>query len=295
MKWFDYARPNSVPEAVRLLSEAGDRARMLAGGTDLLVQLRAGRKEADLVVDGKQIPELNEIRYESGKGLVLGAAVPCYQIYGEASLAKGYPALAEVASIIGGTQIQGRASIGGNLCNAAPSADSIPLLIALRARCRIAGAAGAAEVAVEDFCTAPGRTILKPGEMLVSLVFPPPARGEGACYLRFIPRNEMDIAVAGAGVSVVLDNGAIRSARIALASVAPTPLFVREAGDSLAGSPVASSPAGEEAIERAAEIAGQAARPITDMRGTMEYRRHLCSVLVRRALRAAIDRARAAL
>ena len=295
MKWFDYARPDSLPEALRLLSAGGDRARVLAGGTDLLVQLRAGRKEADLVVDGKKIPGLNEIRYESGKGLVLGAAVPCYEIYRDAALAKGYPALVEVASIIGGTQIQGRASIGGNLCNAAPSADSIPLLIALRVKCRVAGAAGEAEIAVEDFCTAPGRTILKPGELLVSLVFPPPARGEGACYLRFIPRNEMDIAVAGAGVSVVVDNGTIRSARIALASVAPTPLFVREAGDSLAGSPVAGKPAGEDAIERAAEIAGQAARPITDMRGTMEYRRHLCSVLVRRALRAAIDRARATL
>jgi carbon-monoxide dehydrogenase medium subunit len=289
MKWFDYARPYSIGEAVQLLSGAGEKALVLAGGTDLLVQLRADRKQADLVVDVKRVPEMNEISYHPEKGLALGAAVPCYQIYGNSSLKQKYPALVEVASIIGGTQIQGRASIGGNLCNAAPSADSVPLLIALRARCRIAGVAGEREVPVEEFCTAPGRTILKPGELLVSLLLPSPARGEGACYIRFIPRNEMDIAVAGAGVGVVMDNGVIRSARVALASVAPTPLFVREAGESLAG-----SAAGADAIQRAAEIARQAAKPITDMRGTAEYRRHLCAVLVRRALQAAIQRAREA-
>lgn len=289
MKWFDYARPYSIGEAVQLLSDAGEKARVLAGGTDLLVQLRADRKQADLVVDVKRVREMNEINYNPEKGLALGAAVPCYQIYGNSSLREKYPALADVASIIGGTQIQGRASIGGNLCNAAPSADSVPLLIALRARCRIAGVAGEREVPVEEFCTAPGRTILKPGELLVSLLFPSPARGEGACYVRFIPRNEMDIAVAGAGVGVVIDDGVIRSARVALASVAPTPLFVREAGESLAG-----SAAGSEAIQRAAEIAQQAAKPITDMRGTADYRRHLCAVLVRRALHAAIQRAREA-
>jgi carbon-monoxide dehydrogenase medium subunit len=289
MKWFDYARPYSIGEAVQLLSGAGEKARVLAGGTDLLVQLRADRKQADLVVDVKRVREMNEINYNPEKGLALGAAVPCYQIYGNSSLREKYPALAEVASIIGGTQIQGRASIGGNLCNAAPSADSVPLLIALRARCRIAGVAGEREVPVEEFCTAPGRTILKPGELLVSLLFPSPARGEGACYIRFIPRNEMDIAVAGAGVDVVIDDGVIRSARVALASVAPTPLFVREAGESLAG-----SAADADAIQRAAEIAQQAAKPITDMRGTADYRRHLCAVLVRRALHAAIQRAREA-
>jgi carbon-monoxide dehydrogenase medium subunit len=289
MKWFDYVRPYSIGEAVQLLSGADEKARVLAGGTDLLVQLRADRKQADLVVDVKRVPEMNEISYNPEKGLALGAAVPCYQIYGHSSLKEKYPALVEVASIIGGTQIQGRASIGGNLCNAAPSADSIPLLIALRARCRIAGVAGEREVPVEEFCTAPGRTILKPGELLVSLLLPSPARGEGACYIRFIPRNEMDIAVAGAGVGVVIDDGVIRSARIALASVAPTPLFVREAGESLAGSAPSA-----DAIQRAAEIAQQAAKPITDMRGTADYRRHLCAVLVRRALQAAIQRAREA-
>jgi CO/xanthine dehydrogenase FAD-binding subunit len=289
MKWFDYARPYSIGEAVQLLSNAGEKARVLAGGTDLLVQLRADRKQADLVIDVKRVPEMSKISYNPEKGLALGAAVPCYQIYRNSTLREKYPALVEVASIIGGTQIQGRASIGGNLCNAAPSADSVPLLIALRARCRIAGVAGEREVPVEEFCTAPGQTILNPGELLVSLLFPPPARGEGACYIRFIPRNEMDIAVAGAGVGVVIDDGVIRSARVALASVAPKPLFVREAGESLAG-----KAPDDDAILRAAEIARQAAKPITDMRGTAEYRRHLCAVLVRRALHAAIQRAKEA-
>ena len=288
MKWFDYAAPRSVSEAVGLLA-SHPGARLLAGGTDLLVQLRAGRKETDYVVDIKRIPELNAIEYDPQRGLTLGAAVPCYRIYGDSTVSRNYPALAEVAALIGGTQIQGRASIGGNLCNAAPSADSIPLLIAMGARCRIAGAKGTREIAVEDFCIAPGRTVLEAGELLVSLHLPPPKPHSGARYLRFIPRNEMDIAVAGAGVEVVLENGTFRSARIALASVAPTPLFVREAGEGLAGKPV-----NEAGIAAAADAARSAAKPITDMRGTAEYRRHLCAVLTRRALETAVQRAREA-
>jgi carbon-monoxide dehydrogenase medium subunit len=286
VKWFDYAAPPTLDEAVALLA-AHPGARPLAGGTDLLVQLRSGRRETGCVVDVKRVPELNEIAYDPARGLTLGAAVPCYRIYGHAVAARAYPSLAEVAALIGGIQIQGRASIGGNLCNAAPSADSIPLLIALGARCRITGPAGTREVAVEDFCTAPGQTVLAPDELLVSLHLPPPAPDSGARYLRFIPRNEMDIAVAGVGVQVVLDNGNFRSARIALAAVAPTPLFVREAGDALAGKAVTAA-----SLVGAAEIARQAARPITDMRGTEEYRRHLCGVLTRRALEAAVERAR---
>lgn len=286
MKWFDYATPASVGEAVGLLT-AHPGARLLAGGTDLLVQLRAGRKETDLVVDLKRIPELNAIEYDPARGLTIGAAVPCYRIYRDPAVARAYPALVELASLIGGTQIQGRASLGGNLCNAAPSADSVPLLIALGATCRVSSPRGAREIAVEDFCTAPGRSVLQPDELLVSLHLPPPAPHSGARYLRFIPRNEMDIAVAGVGVEVVLDNGTFRSARIALAAVAPTPLFVREAGDALAGQPV-----NDASIARAADLARAGAKPITDMRGTADYRRHLCGVLTRRALEAAVLRAR---
>ncbi|PYT28209.1 MAG: carbon monoxide dehydrogenase [Acidobacteria bacterium] len=269
MKWFDYATPPSVGEAVGLLT-AHPGARLLAGGTDLLVQLRAGRKETDLVVDLKHIPELNALEYDPVRGLTIGAAVPCHRIYRDPTVARAYPALVEMASLIGGTQIQGRASLGGNLCNAAPSADSVPLLIALGATCRISGPRGAREIVVEDFCTAPGRNGLQPGELLVALHLPPPAPHSGARYLRFIPRNDK-----------------FRSARIALASVAPTPLFVREAGDALAGQPV-----NDTSIARAAEIARASAKPITDMRGTADYRRHLCGVLTRRALEAAVQRAR---
>jgi len=288
VKWFDYAAPPTLDEAVALLA-ANPGARPLAGGTDLLVQLRSGRRETGLVVDVKRVPELNEISYDPARGLTLGAAAPCYRIYGNPAVSRAYPSLAEVAALIGGVQIQGRASIGGNLCNAAPSADSIPLLIALGARCRVQGPAGTREVAVEEFCTAPGQTVLAPGELLVSMHLPPPAPDSGARYLRFIPRNEMDIAVAGAGVQVVLENGNFRSARIALAAVAPTPLFVREAGEALAGKAVNAA-----SLAAAADIARQAAHPITDMRGTEEYRRHLCGVLTRRALEAAVQRAREA-
>jgi CO/xanthine dehydrogenase FAD-binding subunit len=286
VKWFDYAAPESVGEAVELLT-AHPGARMLAGGTDLLVQLRSGRQQTDLVVDVKRIPELNTVHYDPKLGLTLGAAVPCYRVYRDDAIPRHYPALAEVASLIGGTQIQGRASIGGNLCNAAPSADSVPLLIAFGATCQIAGTNRTRELAVEDFCLAPGRNALQPGELLVSLHLPAPQPHSGARYLRFIPRNEMDIAVAGAGVEVVLDNGTFRSARIALASVAPTPLFVPEANLALAGKPVH-----EFSIATAAAVARSAAKPITDMRGTAEYRRHLCGVLTRRALEAAVERAR---
>ena len=288
MKWFDYAAPPTLDQTVALLA-ANPGARPLAGGTDLLVQLRSGRRETGLVVDVKRVPELNEISYDPARGLTLGAAAPCYRIYGNPAVSRAYPSLAEVAALIGGVQIQGRASIGGNLCNAAPSADSIPLLIALGARCRVQGPAGTREVAVEEFCTAPGQTVLAPGELLVSMHLPPPAPDSGARYLRFIPRNEMDIAVAGAGVQVVLENGNFRSARIALAAVAPTPLFVREAGEALAGKAVNAA-----SLAAAADIARQAAHPITDMRGTEEYRRHLCGVLTRRALEAAVQRAREA-
>ena len=287
MKWIDYATPHSVREAVDLLNEADGRARIMAGGTDLLVQLRAGAHDLDLVVDGKGIPELNELSYDPVNGLTIGAAVPCYKIYGNAAVRQAYPGLIDTASLIGGTQIQGRASLGGNLCNASPSADSIPVMIALKGVAHIAGPDGNRDVPIEEFCTFVRQTVLQRGEMLVSLHFPPPVAGSGAHYLRFIPRNEMDIAVAGAGVSVVLDNGNIKEARVALASVAPTPLFVVAAGEAIAG-----KPANDDTVRIASAIARDAAKPITDMRGTIEYRTHLCEVLTRRALNKAIERAK---
>lgn len=291
MKWTDYERPRTIEEALSLLAEKGEAARVLAGGTDLLVQMRSGRRQPELVVDAKDIPELNEISYNPRSGLTLGATVPCYRVYADQNVCRVYPGLIDAASLIGGIQIQSRASIGGNLCNAAPSGDSIPILIALAATCQIAGPKGTHRVAVEDFCTGPGRNVLQHGELLVSLHIPPPLPHSGARYIRFIPRNEMDIAVAGAGVSVVLDSSrrTFKAARISLAAVAPTPLFVKEAGEALVD-----KPANEASIQRAATIASDAAKPITDMRGTIDFRRRLCEVLTRRALSTALQRAKEA-
>ena len=281
-----YHRPKTLDECLELFDRFGQEARALAGGTDLLVQMRAGHRRNGAVIDVKHVPELNGLRYGASDGLILGAAVPCYRIYGDAIVSRAYPGLIDTVSMIGGTQIQGRASVGGNLCNAAPSADAVPALIALRAVCRIASVRGERELPVDQFCIAPGRNAMADNEVLVSLHVPPPPEHSGACYLRSIPRNEMDIAVAGAGVSVTLGNGTFRDGRVALASVAPTPLLVEEAGVVLRGQPVE-----HEVIARAAAAAKAAARPITDMRGTAEYRKHLCEVLTRRALEKAVLRA----
>jgi carbon-monoxide dehydrogenase medium subunit len=289
---FDYVAIQSVEEAVSLLSRDGDQTRILSGGTDLLVQLREGRVRARLVLDIKRIPELNELTYDPRAGLRLGAAVPCYRICRDAQVARHYPGLIDAIGLIGGVQIQARASVGGNLANASPAADAIPALIVHQAVCEIAGPDGRRRVPVEAFCTAPGRNILRKGEFLVSLRVPVPERGFGAHYLRFIPRNEMDIAVTGAGAAVRLseDGSTFQTARVALSAVAPTPLFVPEAGEALMGRPVS-----DEAIEKAARLAQAAARPISDMRGTAAQRRHLSAVLTRRALHKAVERARQSL
>ena len=289
MEAFDFVAAKSIDEAVSVLNEHGDRARIIAGGTDILVMMRAGRRLADVVVDVKDIPELNEMTYTAEGGLTLGAAVPCYRIYQDAAVSAAYPGLIDSATLIGGIQIQGRASIGGNLCNAAPSGDSIPAVIALGGVCNIAGPNGARQMPAEDFCTAPGQNALQQGEMLVSIDFPAPAPNSGANYQRFIPRNEMDIAVAGVGSSVVLDGSGQNfvSGRVALASVAPTPVFSRAAGDSLAGKPV-----NDETIRAASELAMADAKPINDMRGTIRQRIHLIGVLTRRTLNIAVERAR---
>jgi CO/xanthine dehydrogenase FAD-binding subunit len=289
MKAFDYAAPSTVAEAVALLAEKGDRARALAGGTDVIVQVREGRRDLDLLVDVKLIPELNELSYDPGRGLRFGAAVPCYRLCEHPGVARAYPGLIEAAGLIGGTQIQSRASVGGNLCNASPAADAIPALIAAGASCIIAGPNGQREVPVEKFCTAPGKTALGRGEILVSLRLPPPAPHTGSAYLRFIPRNEMDIAVVGVGVTLTLNDGrtSCTAARIALAAVAPTPLLVPDAGAALVGRPPLPAD-----IDKAAALAHAAAKPISDMRGDADYRRHLVGVLTKRALTAALQRSK---
>ena len=294
MKDFEYAAAATVDEAVSLLSAQGERAKILAGGTDILVQLREGLRDADLVLDVKKIPEVMELRYQPAAdpkqgGLRLGASVPCYRIYEHESIAAAYPALADAARIVGGWQIQSRASVGGNLCNSSPAADTIPALIAHDATCHIAGPEGRRTVPVAEFCTAPGKNVLKRGEFLVSLEFPPRQPHGGARYLRFIPRNEMDIAVVGVGVWLRLNSqgDTIDEARIALAAVAPTPLFAAEASAWLAGKPPTA-----ETFAAAGDLARKIAKPISDMRGPAEYRVHLVGVMTARALTGAAERAK---
>lgn len=286
MQDFDYVSASSIEEVVSVLSKSPD-ARVLSGGTDLIVQLREGRKRAPVVVDIKRVPEANVLSYDPAVGLRLGAAVPCWQIACHEQVAAVYPGLVDGIALIGGTQIQGRATVGGNLCNASPAADSIPALIVHEAECEVVGPQGARLIKAEAFCTGPGRNALREGEFLVAMLLPPPPRGFGAAYLRFIPRNEMDIAVVGAGASLVLKgDGTIDRARISLGAVAPTPLLVEAAGDSLRGKRPT-----DENLRAAALIARDAARPITDMRGSAAQRTTLSAVLARRALEAAVKRA----
>lgn len=287
----EYAAPASLDAAVALLAERGAAARVLAGGTDVIIQQREGRRNVGLMVDIKAIPEAMELTHLPDGGLRIGAATPCARIYGDAGVAKRFPALVDSAALIGGIQIQSRASLGGNLCNSSPAADSIPTLIALGATCQIAGPRGKRELPVEQFCTGPGQNTLQAGELLVSLTFPPPAAHSGTAFERFIPRNEMDIAVCNAAASVVLsaDGSKFESARVAVGAVAPTPLFVKEAGDALVGQPVS-----DASIEKAASAAAAAAKPITDMRGSAAQRTHLAKVLTRRVLQTAVARAKGA-
>lgn len=288
MRDFEYEAPTSVADAVKLLQAHNGSARSLAGGTDLIDQIRVGRLNPDVVVDLKKIPELSVLQV-SAAGLRLGAAVPCYRVYGDLAIDAEYSALSDSARIIGGIQIQSRASIGGNLCNSGPAADSTPSLIALGAIAVIAGPTGTREVPVEVFCTGPGQNVLNPGEILVELKFPARPARSGSHYRRFIPRNEMDIAVVGVGASVVLDETGEKfvAARIALGAVAPKPLYAKKASELLAGQPV-----NEQSLESAADAARAIATPIDDMRGTKEFRVHVTGVLVKRVLEAAVQRAR---
>ncbi|MDG1897336.1 MAG: xanthine dehydrogenase family protein subunit M [Fuerstiella sp.] len=286
---FEYAAPTELDEAIRKLAAAGDSGRVLAGGTDIIVQLREGLRSADLVVDVKKIPGLTQLELSGEQGLHLGASVSCRQIYDDQNIAAAYPGLADAVRIIGGWQIQNRASVGGNLCNSSPAADAIPPLIAYGAQAQIAGPNGQRVVPVEEFCTGPGRNILQQGELLVALTLPSQPSGAGSAYQRFIPRNEMDIAVAGAASWVHMDKTGerIEQARIALSAVAPTPVFAAEASEWLQG-----QVASEEVFAEAGELAKRVATPIDDMRGTAEYRTHLVGVLTKRTLATACERAR---
>lgn len=285
---FDYRAPGSLDEALTLLAEASPEARVLAGGTDLLAQMKEGRRRPRLLIDVKGIPELMGVTKDGNGALHLGAAASLASVLALPALTTDFPILAEACSLIGAVQIQNRASLGGNLCNAAPSADSAPALICLGARCIVASRNGRREIPVASFFVGPGQTVLTPDELLVEIVVPPAPSHSGGSYLRHTPRAEMDIAVAGVGSFVILapGDGVCQEARIVLGAVGPTPIRAREAEASLAGRAL-----NEATIEEAAQQAAQAARPISDVRGSAEYRRHLVAVLTRRTLRQAAARA----
>ncbi len=282
-----YESPESVDGAVALLANGTADARDLAGGTDLLVQLRAGLVEPELVVDIKNIRKAREISSEKG-GYRVGAAASGAELGEHAALKRAWPGVVEAVELIGSTQIQGRASMGGNLCNASPAADCVPALIAAAAVCTVAGPGGQREVAVEEICTGPGQTSLGKGEFVISFFFPERLPRCGDAYLRFIPRTEMDIAVVGAGVNLSLDeSGVCSAARVALGAVAPTAMLVPEAGAALVGTRVQDAD-----LDAMAAAASAACKPIDDKRGTVEYRRKVAGVLARRACAIAFERAR---
>ena len=281
----DYAAPSTVEEAVRILAGAAGTAKVLAGGTDLLVQLRSGRARPGLIVDIKKIPDISGIR-ERDDGFVIGASTPSAVIGESKALQRAWPGVVEAANLIGSTQVQGRASLAGNLCNASPAADSVPALIAARATCVVAGPNGQREVAVESIATGPGRTSLSPGEFILAFHLPKRPPRSADAYLRFIPRTEMDIAVVGAAVSLTLDAGGVcTDARVVLGAVAPTAILVPEAA-ALVGRKL-----DETALAGLDQAARRACKPIDDKRGTIEYRTKVAGVLARRTATIAYERA----
>jgi CO/xanthine dehydrogenase FAD-binding subunit len=281
-----FSAPTTVDDAVRALASAQGLAKPLSGGTDLLVQMRSGRVRPEVIVDLKRIPELIGIR-EEGDRFVIGASTPGVMVYENDALTKAWPGIVEGLDLIGSEQIQGRASLAGNLCNASPAADSVPALIAARATAVIAGPGGRREAPVEAIVTGPGRTSLEKGEFVVEFHIPKPKPRQADAYLRFIPRTEMDIAVVGCGVNVTLDaNGVCTDARVVLGAVAPTQLIVEEAAEALKGHRL-----DDETLSRLDAAAQRACKPISDKRGTIEYRVKVAGVLARRAAAIAFERA----
>ena len=283
-----YECPESVEAAVQLLSGEAGKVHVLAGGTDLLVRLRSGFVEPDVVVDLKRIGVMRGISEEDG-GLRIGAAVPSAELNEHDRALADYPGVCEGAGLIGSTQIQGRATLAGNLCNASPAADSVPAMVTAGATVRVVGPDGSRDVPVEEIPTGPGKTQLKKGEFVESIFLPKRGPRSSDAYLRFIPRTEMDIAVAGAAVSLTLDEaGTVTEARVALGAVSAVVMRLDAAADALIGTKLE-----DEALDRLAALCSEAASPIDDKRGTVEYRKKVAGVLARRAAVIAYERAKA--
>ncbi len=282
-----YEAPDSLDAAVALLAGASGVTRVLAGGTDVIVQMYADLIDPELLVDIKNIPELRTIGEEGG-GWRFGAAVTCMELVEHAAFCKAWPGVIEGVDLIGSVQVMGRATVAGNLCNASPAADTVPGMIAADAVATLVGPDGRRDVAVGDIITGPGQNSLKKGEVLVSFLLPARAPHSGDCYMRLTPRTEMDIAVVGAGVNLTLDDGGTcTAARVVLGAVAPTPLLVEDAANALIGTSV-----DDAALDQMVEAARAACKPISDKRGTKEYRIKTAGVIARRAAVKALERAR---
>ena len=280
-----YLAARTIDEAVNAHAKANGSARFLAGGTDLLVQIKSGIRKPKLIIDVKKIVELNSIEEISENEFIVGASVSGANLNRNPKFSKLWPGVLEAFRLIGSEQIQGRASLGGNLCNGSPAGDSVPALIAAGCIALIAGPSGKREVPIEDFHTGPGKTVLENGEMLVSLKFPKRKPNSSDSYLRMTPRTEMDIAVVGCGVNVTLESNVCVAARVSLGAVAPTPLLIREASEIMVGTNINS-----EILDKVSKICMDSCNPIDDKRGTVEYRTKVAGVLFKRTALIAIDR-----
>ncbi|MBR1120423.1 xanthine dehydrogenase family protein subunit M [Bradyrhizobium lablabi] len=281
-----YLAPRTLDEAISAYAAAGSAARILAGGTDLLVQMRSGAVRPGLIVDIKKIAEMTAIEETADGGFRIGAAVSGMELHDHPKFGKVWPGVLEGINLIGSKQVQGRASAGGNLCNSSPAGDGVPGLVAAGAIAVIQGPNGRRELPVEQVPAGPGKTNLKPGEILVSFILPPRPAGSSDAYLRMIPRTEMDIAVVGCGVSLTMKGGVVTAARVALGAVAPTVLLVESAAKALIGSKL-----DDAALDAAAKACSAACRPIDDKRGTIAYRIKVAGVLLKRTAAIAAKRA----
>ena len=288
MRRFDLVLPQSLDDCLKILAQRGDQAKLVAGGTDLLPQMKNGVTRPKVVVDLSGIERVRQIHAGNGQGLRIGAAVTAREIELSPVIRGAYQAIAESGALVGSIQVRNLATVGGNICNAAPSADMAPPLVALEAQAVIAGPKGERRVPLADFFTGVRKTVLASDEVLVEFVVPAPGAHSGGQYLRHTPRRELDIAVVGAASQLTMANGACARARIVLASVAPTPVRATAAERALEGQAI--TPA---LIERAATLAVEAAKPINDQRGSVEFRKHLVRVLTRRTLITALERANA--
>jgi len=282
---FELALPENLDDCLRLLAQRGPETKLLAGGTDLLPQMKNSVLVPRRVIDLSGVARVKILECDA-KGLRIGAAVPARQVEQDPRVRKGYAAVAESAALLGSVQVRNLATVGGNICNAAPSADMAPPLVALEAQAVIAGPKGERRVPLCDFFTGVRKTVVGPDELLVEIFVPAPGPHSGGCYIRHTPRRELDIAVVGVASQVTIANGVCAKARISLAAVAPTPVRATAAEAALEGKPLT-----PELIERAADLAGQAAKPISDQRGSADFRRHLVRILTRRTLTTALARA----